>query len=73
VGLRVAAWWLARGKGPKPLLAALALGTAATTAAVLGGPPVLAGLDLAEPLLGVIRLGTTVYSARPRTGPSKVR
>jgi hypothetical protein len=73
LGLRVAAWWLARGKGPKPLLAALALGTAATTAAVLGGPPVLAGLGLAVALLDVVRLGTTVYSARRRTGFSNVR
>jgi hypothetical protein len=63
LGLRVAAWWLSRSQGSTPLLAALALGTAAALSCAVGGPLVLAGFSLVEALLGVIRLGGSLGSA----------
>jgi hypothetical protein len=64
LGLRAAAWWLRRRTGRPPLLAALALGTLAAALAAAGGPAALAGLGVAESLLGLASLPTA-----PRSGP----
>jgi hypothetical protein len=64
LGLRAAAWWLGRRTGRPPLLAALALGTVAAAVAAAGGPAALAGLGMAESLLGLASLPTA-----PRLGP----
>jgi hypothetical protein len=53
LGLRLAAWWLGRRPGRPALLPALALGAGTTVVAVAGGPLTLAGLRLAEAVLGI--------------------
>jgi hypothetical protein len=66
LGLRAAAWWLRRRTGRPPLLAALALGIVAAACATAGGPAALAGLGVAESLLGLASLPTA-----PRSGPGQ--
>jgi hypothetical protein len=68
LGLRLAAWWLGRRPGRPALLPALALGAGTTVVAVAGGPLTLAGLRLAEAVLGIgagegaARLAATLLS-----------